>query len=311
VAVEGRRRLNLICVGHGSPLVILEAGLGDSSLTWAAIQDGFAKLTQVCAYDRAGYGFSDSAARPSTAANNADDLQRLVTAADLPTPFVLVAHSLGGLYATLFAGLHRSEVSGMVLVDPSFASQNQEIAQLSTETQRAGSDAFLHWIIHRSERCLALAKRGTLSETTTDPKGRLLDNPDPALNAISHRQYLQAKTHAANLSEILSISSFDADKASADSRAADAASHDFGALPLIVLTWGDPTPPPPFFDAETQSKVYAAWKQGHDRLAAYSSIGQSRTVANADHYIQREQPAAVLNAVLEVIRAVRISALRP
>ena len=310
VAVQGERRLNLICMGQDSPTVILEAGLGDSSLTWASVQKDIATHTTVCAYDRAGYGFSDPAERVSNAANAVDDLHRLLDASGVKRPIVLVAHSLGGLYATLFTARHRDEVAGLVLIDPSFASQNREIFLLSTPRQRAASDARLHGFISSGERCLALAKAGRLQDTGQS-FGCLPTVPEPALNAISRRAYTRAQTQAANLSEILSISSFENDKISDDSRAIDGVNPDFGALPMIVLSRGNPAPPPLFFDEATQAKVDAAWKRGHDRLAAYSTLGQSWIVPKSDHYIQRDQPAAVIAAVREVVDTVRAKGSDP
>ena len=105
VAVEPGRRLNLRCLGTGQPTVMMESSLWDTSMTWRKAQGQIAQFTQVCSYDRAGLGFSDAARRPSTALNTADDLHRLVTAAGIQRPFVLVGHDAGGLYATVYAGL--------------------------------------------------------------------------------------------------------------------------------------------------------------------------------------------------------------
>jgi pimeloyl-ACP methyl ester carboxylesterase len=49
----------------------------------------------------------------------------------------------------------------------------------------------------------------------------------------------------------------------------------------------------------------AAWKAGHDRLARLSTRGVSETVPNTGHYIQLEQPAAVIGAVQRVVAALR------
>ena len=94
VAVDGSRRLNLYCAGSGRPTVFLEAGSGNGMVVWRLVQAEIAKFTQVCAYDRAGLGFSDAATRPSDVRNMTDDLHRLLLAADIPRPIVFVGHSL-------------------------------------------------------------------------------------------------------------------------------------------------------------------------------------------------------------------------
>jgi pimeloyl-ACP methyl ester carboxylesterase len=113
--VDGRR-LYLDCRGQGSPTVVLDAGSGSDSATWAAALDGLAAITRTCAYDRAGRGRSDPADR-HTLADAASKLSRLLDVAEERPPFVAVGHSLGGAYARAFAAAHRAEVAALVLVE--------------------------------------------------------------------------------------------------------------------------------------------------------------------------------------------------
>jgi pimeloyl-ACP methyl ester carboxylesterase len=107
VAVDGARRLNLYCIGSGEPTVVLEAGAGNSMMTWRHVQAEIAGFARVCAYDRAGLGYSDAATRPSSIANIVDDLHRLIAAAGITTPVVFVGHSLGGEAGLLFISTYR------------------------------------------------------------------------------------------------------------------------------------------------------------------------------------------------------------
>ena len=96
----GDRRLFLSCSGTGSPTVILESGLSDSSAVWSAVQGAVATTTRVCSYDRANVpgGASDSsdshssAPRLRSAAELVADLHALLAAAAVPDPYVLVGH---------------------------------------------------------------------------------------------------------------------------------------------------------------------------------------------------------------------------
>lgn len=101
VTVAPGRRLNLYCVGHGSPTVVLEAGLGDSTIGWALVRKPIARATRVCSYDRAGLGFSDGSGEPGDAVHIAADLHALLQAAGERPPYVLVGHSAGGLYTRM------------------------------------------------------------------------------------------------------------------------------------------------------------------------------------------------------------------
>jgi pimeloyl-ACP methyl ester carboxylesterase len=126
----GGRRLHLLCTGQGSPTVVLESGLGDGLGTWRDVQPGVARTTRVCSYDRAGYGWSDPGPRPRTVRLVASDLGALLRASGEPPPYVLVGHSLGGLFVRRYAAGAAGAVAGIVLVDSSHEEQEAPIAPM-------------------------------------------------------------------------------------------------------------------------------------------------------------------------------------
>ena len=280
VAVEPGRRLNLRCLGAGQPTVMLESGLSDSSVIWRKAQGQIAQFTQVCSYDRAGLGFSDAARRPSTALNTADDLHRLVTAAGIQRPFVLVGHEAGGLYATVYAGLYESDVAGMVLVDPAFAEADHEMD--AQERAQARSEVLSR--LAELKTCAVLAHQGKLNSNTPSPAHCLRTDPDPVLNAELIRESIRPKTQDAWLSEVQNFRVHVAGDYSESALEAMRIRHDFQGMPLIVLTSGTTE------DA---------------RLAGYSSAGQSVAVPDSGHYIQLDQPQAVIDAVHSVVDRAR------
>jgi pimeloyl-ACP methyl ester carboxylesterase len=134
----GGRALYLECHGTGSPTVVLEAGYRASARYWSddllhpeaprtMVLPAVAEFTRVCAYDRPGTyasigeddfpSRSDPIAQPRTAPEVVADLHTLLQAAEIPGPYVLAAHSLGGLFARLYASTYPDEVVGLVLVD--------------------------------------------------------------------------------------------------------------------------------------------------------------------------------------------------
>ncbi len=119
----GGRSLHLYCVGQGSPTVILEAGLSLGMVTWRNVQPELAKTTQVCSYDRAGYGWSDPGPLPRSSSHVSNDLHLMLERAEISGPLVLVGHSLGGLFLRHYAATYPGAVSGMVLVDSSHEDQ--------------------------------------------------------------------------------------------------------------------------------------------------------------------------------------------
>lgn len=115
VAIADGRSLYLDCRGAGSPTVVLESGMGTGAEGWGAVLPVLAGETRTCAYDRAGIGRSP-ARGPHDAADVAADLGALLAAAGEPGPYILVAHSLGDVYARVFA-TGRDDVAGIVVVD--------------------------------------------------------------------------------------------------------------------------------------------------------------------------------------------------
>ena len=143
----GGHRLHVKCIGSGSPTVIMEAGLGDSSRTWNKVMPEIGKFTRVCAYDRPGEGKSDRAPRTlrrfggrtyielRTGGEIVRDLHVLLTKTGEASPYVLVGHSFGGLYAILYAHQYFGDVAGMVLVDSSHEDQVARDKALFTPEQ--------------------------------------------------------------------------------------------------------------------------------------------------------------------------------
>lgn len=123
----GGHRLHLDCRGDGGPTVVLFSGLGELSASWARVTDRMSAGTRVCAYDRAGQGWSDDVDRPQDGVAAAADLHALLAAAGEHGPYVLAGHSIGGPYALTYAARYPQDVAGLVLLDSSSPRQFTEI----------------------------------------------------------------------------------------------------------------------------------------------------------------------------------------
>src|SRR5262249_24111949 len=125
----GGYKLEMVCSGQGSPTVVFEAGSGADWTTWSYVMPGLmlrpSALThlrapdgvQYCAYSRAGNGTSERSPYPRDSATIVRELHTLLTRARIAGPYILVAHSIGGLYVRLYAYTYPHDVVGMVLVD--------------------------------------------------------------------------------------------------------------------------------------------------------------------------------------------------
>lgn len=179
VDVDHGRRMNIYCTGSGTPTVILDSGLGDSTISWAMVQPKISARTKTCSYDRAGLGYSDASSRPSTVGNIVDDLQALLKAADVPPPYVLVGHSAAGMNIRVFADRYPEEVAGLVPVDSSHEDQAPRFWAIGSGSKEK-RDAFLA----DGKKCVEYAEKGFVKGTPEYKKCVSDDGiPDPRFSA--------------------------------------------------------------------------------------------------------------------------------
>jgi pimeloyl-ACP methyl ester carboxylesterase len=305
VEVEPGRRLNLHCTGSGTPVVVLEAGLTDPINVWGLVQPRLGAETRVCAYDRAGIGYSDEATRPSTSAHMVDDLHRLLSAAGIATPIVLVGHSAGGMHARLFAYTYPALVAGMVLVDPSHEDQTEGYRQLDLEKRSPAEweAQVLQPSLVRRKACIVAAEAGIEPGSTAHKDCKFAQYPQlsQSVQQATEAFQLTAKFQRAQLSEEDAIFHASADQLRGARRS-------LGALPVIVLN-KDRSPPPkePLTDEKAAAREarYALWLRLGRQSAAISTEGVQRIVPGAGHGMPLETPDAVVAAIREVVATVR------
>ena len=286
VALKDGRALNLYCMGAGSPTVILESGITESAFSWWTVQPRISGLTRVCAYDRAGLGRSPAGPMPRDTRAQVDDLEALLSAAEVKPPYILVGHSMGGYNMRVFASRHRSDVAGILLVDPSVENQVPifeaaapaiaENDQRQTRRTRACADP---------NRSAEIAKLCTRPAPPDFPPG--LAQTYGSSFDLRYFQSVQAETDA-----------FIAQ----DSQEVVDEQRPLGSIPLIVLTRGARSSDLPSDQAETEWRI---WNQMHDQLAQLSSQGSNRVIAGASHYIQIDKPDVVVGAITELVRKAR------
>ena len=117
VDVGGGRELYVRCSGSGSPTVVMEGGDEDTSESYSFAEDEISNVTRTCVYDRANLGRSDPAPGPRGLRELVGDLERVLDAAKIPPPYVLVGTSGGGFITAGYAVAHADEIAGMVFVD--------------------------------------------------------------------------------------------------------------------------------------------------------------------------------------------------
>jgi pimeloyl-ACP methyl ester carboxylesterase len=269
----GGYRLHLSCTGTGSPTVVLLNGLGETSPLWARVNPAIAATTRVCAYDRAGQGWSDDSPNPADATNAATDLHRLLTAAGESGPFVLAGHSSGGVHALTYTHLYPSDVAGVVLLDSASPHQVDLVKPFNGEYQLM-------------RRVLAPAPTlfrfgiGHLIQAMTTPALPGAAGEQVSVFANSPRGMTNMRAEQATLPDTF--------------REAQALTT-LGATPLVVLTAKDNVDHKP------------GWGTAQDQLAALSTNSR-HTVADLNHVAFLTDPAGSalsITAITDVVTSVR------
>lgn len=267
----GGHRLHLNCTGSGSPTVVLQSGLGETSPYWARITTAVDRTIRVCAYDRAGQGWSDDAPHPQDALQIAADLHTLLTRAHENGPYVLVGHSTGGAYTITYAAQYPEQVAGMVLLDSASPDQFTVLPDYP----------FLYAVLRRASAVLPTLGRLGAGQLVNIADSS--DLPEPAAT--------QARAFDTNPRDMRS----QRDELSVypDVFRQAHALTTLGAKPLVVVT--------------AIEQMQAGWPTAQDRLAALS-VNSSHRLTHATHAGLLTDPTsaqASVRAIDDVVQSVR------
>jgi len=294
----GGRKVHIHVMGEGSPTVVLESGMGASTLSWSLVQPLVAEFARVVSYDRAGAGWSDLAQTPRTADTIAEELHALLEEACIAGPYLLVGHSFGAYVQMAFTGRYPDEVQGMVLVDPIHPDEWRNPTPQQLRTIRIGGRyaRVAAWLARVGfvRFCLARFASGSprLGRAATNAFGvgtasavrriageirKLPREAWPIVRAFWSlpKSFLSLGQHV----EALPVSAAQA-----------AAAGGLGNLPLMVLS------------GNHHSMERVAEQKD---LAGLSTRGKHLMVKESEHWIHLDQPELVAWAIREVLQAVR------
>lgn len=113
----------------GTPTIVLMHGLGTDMQTFTPVLDRLAHIAPTFAFNRPGYGNSAYTSHTRDAMNITDEARATLQAAGVKPPYVLVGHSLGGVYAQVYARRFPGEVAGMVLIDTTVPGQEKMLRE--------------------------------------------------------------------------------------------------------------------------------------------------------------------------------------
>lgn len=281
----GDHALHLYCVGQGTPTVLVEAGSGSWSLDWRSAQEQMAKTTRVCTYDRAGYGWSEAGPQPRTAKQIADELHELVTKADIERPFILLAHSFGGLPARVYADQYTDDLAGLVLLDTRTEtfSANRPAEMAAAEEAMGAQQAFWGNLLTRT------GLMRLLGPLLAPPPAGLPEPLQPIFRAqLNQPKFLQA------------VSAEGAVLAQSERQASE--TGPLGNLPLIVVTH-DPQRmmEMPGLSAQVNQKADMAWQEAQRQLLSLSTDSELIVATGSGHNIHLERPELIAEIIHDLV----------
>jgi pimeloyl-ACP methyl ester carboxylesterase len=263
-------RLHILRMGEGKPPVILECGSGAISLDWYPLQTEVSQLTSAYAYDRAGSGWSDASPHPYTIPQIVKDLHCLLSLNGVSGPYVLVGHSLGGLFVQYYARQYPKEVAGVILVDSSHPRIYQYLPpELARKERKELRKRWIYSLFH----LLPAPHFENVPPDVQRVYAKLLARPSYWRSLISQNKYLNTE----NIVELFENAG------------------PFPDIPVTVLT-----PKTTDWLARITPELPRLWLEAQKELANLSPRGQLIFVEGG-HSIPDENPAAIIEAIQQML----------
>lgn len=294
----GGHRLHVNCAGKGSPTVVFENGFDEFSFDWILVQSKVAEFTRACSYDRPGYAWSDPGPKPRTFAQINLELRDALSMLGERGPYVLVGHSFGGPAVRNFAILYPGDVIGIVFVDG--VSEDSRFSMWKKAVlMRSGAQGK---VVPPPHEAMLPTDKPQLPSPADPSKAEPIEPPFDRLPPDIQNLHLWAHSQ---------LALGDAEEGERTwspeyfQRWHDAPqSARLGSIPLIVLSrekggYDDSLDIPGVL-------LEAERRQLQEHLAALSTRGKQTYVASG-HNMQLEAPAAVVQAIRDVIAGSRNS----
>ena len=286
INVNGRK-VHVQCFGSGSPSVVFESGLFDTSFAFAKVQPQLSTFTKTISYDRAGVGYSESSSNPNrVSAVMASELYELLETLKLHKPVVLVGWSAGGIYIREFAHEHPEMIAGMVFIDSAHESGFDRYPGEIARILQKGWDE----LIELFNRMSKLTHEELLIEIADS-------NPWQDWHPDTHK-YLEDTCRPEFLKYCLQLGSYFDE----DTNLGDDALKSLGDIPLVVISRVKSNNPN--LNVKQARRASEIFNVNQSELAGLSTVSRHIKV-DCGHDIANEKPEIVIKAIEDVVKQVR------
>jgi pimeloyl-ACP methyl ester carboxylesterase len=279
-------KMHIFCTGSGSPVILLDEGLGSDSLVWSGVQPVLSKTTRVCSYDRAGFGWSDAAPDLRDADHISGELHQLLLQAGITGNIVLMGHSIAGIYVRDYAARYPADVVGIVFVDGSTPFQDKNPAM------KGGGGGPPPWLVKLALSAGVPRLSGMCSWGA------------PGVDI--HTRKLQGEANCRVHFSAISAEMKNIDRSSQEA----VQSASYSGLPILIISH-DPTKQRSSHPTEQDVNAQNAWSQMQEDLKKLSTRSRRIIARGSGHNIMFDRPDLINKEVPWFIDQVRGTAPQP
>lgn len=247
---------------EGQPVVVFENGHGESIKSWNKIIDSVSKVCPIVLYDRAGTRESKPDNKIPSLKYNSKKLKKILETLDIKPPYLLVGHSLGGIYIRGFANYYPDDLACLIFIDP--ADFTQKLIDFETPYREIG-------VTEEYIDSMMIAKFGIVNTIDSSRNIR-----------IQQESEMLRKLRTSDFKELNE--------------------KDLPPIPIHFIVGGRFSVPPQFrskdYDQESLFRARTKhWIENWTNVVTKSPYGRLFYSSKAGHYVQYDDPELILLSI--------------
>lgn len=279
----GGYRLHLQKFGSGSPTIVLEAASGETSISWRDIPKQLAQFSTVVVYDRGSFAWSDKATTTRSGPHIVHELHTALQQGHIPGPYIIVGHSLGGMYARLFAQTYQRDIAGLVLLDAKPVDDDSKTAAILAQ-EHFQKPLPLPWVskLLKQSGVMRLFQHVLLEGLVR------YEDRDKFINVIAKPDYFDAVEEEGRSIPLMEDL---------------IRNQNLGDIPVRIIARGliPPENAKAGFSQAASRKIEDIWQAGQKQMLQLSTDSKLIIAKNSGHYIIHDEPGLVVNVIGQLI----------